>query len=73
MLLIKVTSKEVFKVIKETYEEKFNSFMSEKLIPVAGDTALENLGIGDAKMREKIFRDVDVVVNFAATTNFNER
>ncbi|XP_026423982.1 fatty acyl-CoA reductase 8-like isoform X2 [Papaver somniferum] len=68
-----VTSKEVFKVIKETYEEKFNSFMSEKLIPVAGDTALENLGIGDAKMREKIFRDVDVVVNFAATTNFNER
>ncbi|KAI3924840.1 hypothetical protein MKW98_031091 [Papaver atlanticum] len=68
-----VTSKEIFKVIKETYGDKFNSFMSEKLIPVAGDTSLENLGIGDAKMREKIFRDVDVVVNFAATTKFNER
>ncbi|KAI3992337.1 hypothetical protein MKX01_030058 [Papaver californicum] len=47
--------------------------MSHNLIPIAGDTALENLGIGDANTREKIFGDVDVVINFAATTNFYER
>ncbi|KAI3851927.1 hypothetical protein MKW98_019926 [Papaver atlanticum] len=47
--------------------------MSDKLIPIAGDTALENLGIGDSNTRDKIFRDVDVVMNFAATTNFYER
>ncbi|OVA03592.1 Male sterility [Macleaya cordata] len=68
-----VIGKEVFRVMKEKYCERFNSFISEKVTLVAGDAACVNLGIQDFDLREKIWREVDVVANFAATTNFYDR
>ncbi|KAJ0986869.1 hypothetical protein J5N97_005225 [Dioscorea zingiberensis] len=37
------------------------------------DTSLENLGIGDTKLINVLWREIDFIVNSAATTRFNER
>ncbi|XP_071734913.1 fatty acyl-CoA reductase 3-like [Rutidosis leptorrhynchoides] len=66
-------AKDLFKVLKEKYGTNLQSFLSEKVTPVAGDITYENLGIKDVDLVEEIWRGVDVVVNLAATTNFDER
>lgn len=38
-----------------------------------GDTSSENLGLKDSKLREEMMKEIEIVVNSAATTNFNER
>lgn len=50
-----------------------NSIVSEKLTVVPGDISKENLGLKDSDLREEILSQVDVIVNLAATTNFDER
>ncbi|KAK2424199.1 fatty acyl-CoA reductase [Trifolium repens] len=51
----------------------FKSFISEKLTLVPGDITLEDLGLKDSNLREDISFQTDVIINLAATTNFNER
>ncbi|XP_026390088.1 alcohol-forming fatty acyl-CoA reductase-like [Papaver somniferum] len=68
-----VIGKEVFRVLKKKHGVEFNSFISEKVTPVAGDVTLENLGINDSELTKKLWSEVDFVANFAATTNFDER
>ncbi|KAK9078431.1 hypothetical protein SSX86_002488 [Deinandra increscens subsp. villosa] len=66
-------AKELFKVLKDKYGTNLESFLSEKVTPVAGDITCENLGVEDYNLIQEMWRDVDVVVNVAATTNFDER
>jgi len=40
---------------------------------VAGDVAVENLGIKDHNILNMMFEEIDLIVNSAATTNFDER
>ncbi|XP_026395831.1 fatty acyl-CoA reductase 3-like [Papaver somniferum] len=68
-----VIEKEAFRVLKTKHGVGFNSFLSEKVTPIAGDVTLENLGIRDPELTRKLWSEVDFVANFAATTNFNER
>ncbi|XP_065867409.1 fatty acyl-CoA reductase 3-like [Euphorbia lathyris] len=68
-----IIGKELFRVIKEKYAENINSFVSEKMSPIPGDISYEHLGIEDSILREKLWEQVDFVLNFAATTNFDER
>ncbi|KAI3917843.1 hypothetical protein MKW92_020179 [Papaver armeniacum] len=66
-------SGEVFRVLRTKHGVTYNSFISEKVTPIAGDISLENLGISDSNMINKIWKEVDVVANFAAVTKFDER
>ncbi|MCL7044371.1 hypothetical protein MKW94_029794 [Papaver nudicaule] len=69
-----VTSKELFRVLKAKYGAKFNTFISEKVTAIAGDIALENFGLEkDSDLLNKLFKEVDIVANFAAMTKFIER
>ncbi|XP_065865472.1 alcohol-forming fatty acyl-CoA reductase-like [Euphorbia lathyris] len=68
-----IIGKELFKKLKEKYGEKLNSIVSEKMSPIPGDISYEHLGIEDSKLRDELWKQVDFVVNFAATTNFDER
>ena len=63
----------MFKVLKEKYHTNLPNFLSEKVILVPGDITCENLGVKDSSLKEQMWRDVEVVVNAAASTNFNER
>nr|GFA98909.1 jojoba acyl CoA reductase-related male sterility protein [Tanacetum cinerariifolium] len=66
-------AKDLFKILKEKYGTNLQSFLSEKVTPVAGDITYDNLGVKDSDLVQEMWRNVDVVVNVAATTNFDER
>ncbi|KAI3871802.1 hypothetical protein MKX03_019539 [Papaver bracteatum] len=66
-------SGEVFRVLRERQGVRYTTFISEKVTPVAGDISLENLGIDDSDMINKMWKEINVVANFAATTKFDER
>ncbi|XP_074312156.1 alcohol-forming fatty acyl-CoA reductase-like [Silene latifolia] len=68
-----VIGKELFRVLREKMGQNFESFISEKITPVAGDTSYENLGLIDDNLKTEMFKDVDIVINVAATTKFEER
>lgn len=67
-----VTGREIFQVLKEKHGNGFEGFIQEKVCPLAGDIMYENLGLSPAKLRE-VTKEVDIIVNGAATTNFYER
>lgn len=46
--------------------------MMKKLIPVVGNICEPDLGI-EEEMAQKIVKEVDVIVNSAASTTFDER
>ncbi|CAI0553366.1 unnamed protein product, partial [Linum tenue] len=65
--------KEVFRVLKDEWGAGFQSFISEKVVAVAGDVSSEDLGIVDLHLKEEILKEADLVLNFAAITKFDER
>lgn len=65
-------SKDLFGVVKEKYGAKWNSLILEKIRVLHGDIARHNLGLEESTL-EHLFQHVDVVINSAATTDFDER
>ncbi|KAF8403251.1 hypothetical protein HHK36_011352 [Tetracentron sinense] len=68
-----VIGKEVFRVLRERHGVNLDSFIWDKVTPVPGDIACENLGVNDSDLRQEMCREIDIIVNIAATTNFDER
>lgn len=66
-------AKDLFRVLKEKHGANLNSFVLEKAKIVPGDITCENLGVKDSGLLEEMWKQVDVVVNLAANTNFDER
>ncbi|XP_058763057.1 fatty acyl-CoA reductase 1-like [Vicia villosa] len=64
---------DLFRVLRGELGEDFDSFVSEKVVAIAGDVGIENLGIKDEKLKIEMFEEIDVIVHSAATTNFDER
>lgn len=60
-------------MLKEKLGSNFKSFIAEKVTLVPGDITYEGLGLKDSTLREEICNQTDVIVNLAATTNFDER
>lgn len=73
LINLQVMEKEVFTVLREKLGKDFDSFITNKVIPIVGDITCENLGVSNSDVREEIWREVDIIVNVAATTNFDER
>ncbi|KAI3803817.1 hypothetical protein L1987_31979 [Smallanthus sonchifolius] len=63
----------LFRMLKEKYGKNIYTFLSEKIIPVAGDITYENMGVRDNNLIKEMQSQVDVVVNAAAVTKFYER
>ncbi|XVF05199.1 hypothetical protein REPUB_Repub05bG0151300 [Reevesia pubescens] len=68
-----IIGKDLFKVLKEKCGKNFSSLISEKITLIPGDISHEDLGVKDFNLVEEMMKEVDVVVNLAATTNFDER
>ena len=68
-----MVGKDLFRVLKDKWGGNLNTLISQKVTLVPGDITFENLGIKDSTLLEETWREVDVVVNLAATTNFDER
>ncbi|XP_044974361.1 fatty acyl-CoA reductase 1-like [Hordeum vulgare subsp. vulgare] len=67
-----VIEREIFQVLKEKHGVGFNNFVKEKIFPLVGDIMDEDFGLDTAKLRE-VSKDIDIIVNGAATTKFYER
>ncbi|XP_011626024.1 fatty acyl-CoA reductase 1 isoform X1 [Amborella trichopoda] len=68
-----ILQKELFKVLREKHGTGFDSFVGEKIFPVVGDLRHQSLGIKDLDIRNKLWREVDMIINAAAATSFDER
>ncbi|CAK8576344.1 unnamed protein product [Lathyrus sativus] len=64
---------DLFRVLRGELGGDFNSFISNKVVAVAGDVAIQNFGIKDQKLKNEIFDEIDVLVHSAASTKFDER
>ncbi|KAH9326783.1 hypothetical protein KI387_006961, partial [Taxus chinensis] len=71
-LKTEVIYSDLFKCVQETHGKKYEEFMMQKLVPVMGDITRENLGM-KPELVEKISKEVDIVLNSAANTTFDER
>lgn len=67
-----ILNAEVFRSLQEIHGNNYQSFMMKKLIPVMGNVRDANMGI-EATVAEDISMEVDVIVNSAANTTFDER
>ncbi|KAL1082114.1 hypothetical protein V6Z11_D09G113500 [Gossypium hirsutum] len=68
-----ITSTELFRILRDKWGSKFDALISSKVVAVEGDISSENLGLEDSKLREEMRKEIEIVVNSAATTCFNER
>ncbi|KAK4440625.1 Fatty acyl-CoA reductase 3 [Sesamum alatum] len=67
-----VIGKELFKVLKEKNGANLNSLIQEKVSLLAGDITRHNLGLESSTL-EELFGQVDLIINLAASTDFDER
>ena len=70
---MQVIGAELFGLLREKYGgEGFDLLIEDKIVPLAGDITREDLGL-DAPTLRHLAKNMDVIVNIAATTNFYER
>ncbi|KAI3990946.1 hypothetical protein MKX01_026130 [Papaver californicum] len=68
-----VIGKEIFRVLRKQHGLGFDSFVSKKVTPIFGDISLENMGIKDSDLEQKLHKEINFISHFAAATNFQER
>ncbi|KAF0911539.1 hypothetical protein E2562_011169 [Oryza meyeriana var. granulata] len=71
-LQTEVIGKKLFGLLKEQHGKGFQTFIDDKLVPLAADMMHHNLGLGDSTLRD-LTQQLNIIVNGAATTNFYER
>ncbi|KAK9068571.1 hypothetical protein SSX86_012686 [Deinandra increscens subsp. villosa] len=71
-IVLQIINAELFKSLQQAYGKSYQSFMLSKLVPVTGNVCESNLGL-DEDIADVIAKDVDIIVNSAANTTFDER
>ncbi|KAJ0982272.1 hypothetical protein J5N97_010527 [Dioscorea zingiberensis] len=71
-LKCEIINTELFRCLREMHGNNYQAFMLRKLVPVVGNVREAELGI-EAELANEISREVDVIVNSAANTTFDER
>lgn len=59
--------------MRNKHGDQFDSFISQKLRPVAGDIGMEDLGIQETHLKDVIVKEVNTIVDVSATIQFDER
>lgn len=67
-----VISSQVFDVLRESHVDGYSSFMGQKVTAVEGNISSSGLGFLPG-VRDELLQSVDVIINSAATTTFDER
>uniref|UniRef100_A0A0E0DVR8 Fatty acyl-CoA reductase n=1 Tax=Oryza meridionalis TaxID=40149 RepID=A0A0E0DVR8_9ORYZ len=67
-----VEDTELFRCLQEIHGKNYHSFVSSKQVPVVGNVREANIGIAP-ELAKEIAEEVDVIVNSAANTTFDER
>ncbi|XP_030937985.1 fatty acyl-CoA reductase 3-like isoform X1 [Quercus lobata] len=64
---------DLFNILRKSLGANLESYVFERITPISGDICDVNLGIKDSILREEMWNEIDIVLNSAATTNFDER
>ncbi|KAL8136269.1 hypothetical protein AgCh_010747 [Apium graveolens] len=67
-----IINTELFKCLQQKHGKSYQAFMLSKLVPVVGNVCDSNLGLDD-DIAAAIMHDVNIIVNSAANTTFDER
>ncbi|PHT71594.1 hypothetical protein T459_22379 [Capsicum annuum] len=67
-----IMESELFKYLEEMHGESYKIFMQNKLVPIIGNIYEPNLGM-DIITYNKIAQEIDLIVDSAAITTFDER
>ncbi|CAA0829923.1 Fatty acyl-CoA reductase 2 [Striga hermonthica] len=67
-----IINAELFKQLKQIHGKSYQTFMLSKLVPVVGNVCETNLGL-DEDAYTLMAKEVDVIINSAANTTFDER
>lgn len=67
-----VISSDIFKCLQQKYGKSYQRFMLSKLVPVVGNVCESDLGL-EGDIADLIAKEVEVIVNSAANTTFDER
>ncbi|XP_021283137.1 fatty acyl-CoA reductase 2 [Herrania umbratica] len=67
-----IINAELFKCLQQSYGNSYQNFMLSKLVPVVGNVCESDLGL-DGDLADMIAKEVDIIVNSAANTTFDER
>ncbi|CAL0332335.1 unnamed protein product [Lupinus luteus] len=68
-----VFKKDLFRVVQDKWGADFGSFISNKVVAVAGDVSRDMFGVLDVKLSEEMLEDINIIVHSAASTNLDER
>ncbi|KAF5194509.1 Fatty acyl-coa reductase [Thalictrum thalictroides] len=68
-----VIGKDLFRVLRDIHGKDFESFVSSKLTPVPGDVIYGNMGVQNSEMLEEMWSKINIIVNVAGNTKFDER
>ncbi|XP_068496324.1 fatty acyl-CoA reductase 1-like isoform X2 [Phaseolus vulgaris] len=64
---------DLFRVLRDQWGKDFDSFISKKIVVISGDVSLHNFGMEDEQLKIKMIEEINIFMNFAATTKFDER
>ncbi|CAN4108084.1 unnamed protein product [Withania somnifera] len=67
-----VLKTDLFGVLREKLGTNLHGFIEDKVFLVPGDIACDSLGIS-SEQKDEMCREIDIIVNSAATTRFDER
>ncbi|KAL6536456.1 Fatty acyl-CoA reductase 2 [Orobanche gracilis] len=67
-----IINTELFKNLNQVHGKSYQAFMLSKLVPVVGNVCETELGL-DEDATNSIAKEVDVIINSAANTTFDER
>ncbi|XP_044497779.1 fatty acyl-CoA reductase 2, chloroplastic-like isoform X2 [Mangifera indica] len=62
----------LFDLVRDMQGKSYQNFMLSKVVPIPGNIGESNLGM-DPDLMVEIAQEVDVIINSAATTTFDER
>jgi len=71
-MYMQVVDTELFRCLQEIHGNDYSSFIARKLVPVVGDVREANIGIAP-ELADEIAGQVDIIINSAANTTFDER
>ncbi|KAK4345928.1 hypothetical protein RND71_036104 [Anisodus tanguticus] len=67
-----ILNADIFNNLKQVHGKSYRTFMLSKLVPVVGNVCETHLGL-DKGLANVIAKEVDIIVNSAANTTFDER
>lgn len=67
-----IINAELFKQMRQIHGKSYQSFMLSKLVPVVGNVCENNIGV-DEVAADFMSKEINVIVNSAANTTFDER